>query len=230
MDESTTQTTGDTQSAETVQAPTIGEAREVTIADPAPSELHTATVEEAARVAQTEQSDNKPGIDNLDDALKVIADLRKENARNRTNAKETAANEARLELAQKVALALGVAQDDSEEAPDPAEQVTALTRQIEETRTQADQSRLELAIYKTASAAGANPDALLDSRSFMSKLATIDPADTEAVKSAISEATRNNPTLKATQAVTPTRIDHAPGGNSHAEPKSLTEALSARYQ
>lgn len=202
---------------------------------PAPAPV-TNTAEPASEAAQETHEKpqgtdtSKPGISTLDDALKVIADLRKENARNRTNAKETAANEARQDIAQTIAKALGLTPEADEEQPDPAAQVQALTAQIEETRTRAEQAALELAIYRSAAGAGANPDALLDSRAFMSAIATIDPADPEAVKTAITEAAQNNPNLRALQASGPNRIDHTPGGSSHAEPKSLTEALSARYQ
>lgn len=204
---------------------------------PAPA-LAQATnpTEPASEVSQEahEQSQNtdtgKPGISTLDDALKVIADLRKENARNRTNAKENAANEARQDIAQTIAKALGLQPDDSDEQPDPAVQVQTLTAQIEETKTRAEQAALELAIYRSATGAGANPDALLDSRAFMTNIAQIDPTDPEAVKTAITEAVQNNPNLRALQASGPNRIDHTPGGSSHAEPKSLNEALSARYR
>lgn len=214
-------------------APTEG--HEAASPAPAPAQVTnpTAPAPEASQEAHKQPQDTdagKPGIDTLDDALKVIADLRKENARNRTNAKETAANEARQDIAQTIAKALGLQPDDSDDRPDPAEQVKTLTSQIEETRTRAEQAALELAVYRGAGTAGANPDALLDSRSFMTTIAQIDPADTEAVKTAITEAVQNNPNLRALQAGGPNRIDHAPGGSSHAEPKSLTEALSARYQ
>ena len=188
--------------------------------------LHEQTVAEASQDADT----GKPGISTLDDALKVIADLRKENARNRTNAKENAANEARQDIAQTIAKALGLQPDDNDEQPDPAVQVQTLTAQIEETKTRAEQAALELAIYRSATGAGANPDALLDSRAFMTTIAQIDPTDPEAVKTAITEAVQNNPNLRALQASGPNRIDHTPGGSSHAEPKSLNEALSARYR
>lgn len=241
MDTNTNTTAPETANGDKVgehETPTLATAthsdkQEVTIADPAPTELHTATVEETARAHHdqgNDHGDGKPGIDNLEDALKVIADLRKENARSRTNAKETAANEARNDIANSIAKALGIVTDDTTETPDPAEQVTALTNQVAETKTRAEQAQLELAVYKTAGTAGANPDALLDSRSFMNTIATIDPTDIEAVKVAVTDALTANPTLKATPAVGPNRIDHTPGGSGHTEPKTLTEVLNARYQ
>lgn len=199
--------------------------------NPAPNPTDPAPEVSQETHEQSQDTDTgKPGIATLEDALKVIADLRKENARNRTNAKENAANEARQDVAQTIAKALGLTPDPESEAPDPAEQVQTLTAQIEETRTRAEQAALELAVYRGAGSAGANPDALLDSRSFMTTIAQIDPTDPEAVKTAITEAVQNNPNLRALQASGPNRIDHTPGGSSHAEPKSLTEALSARYQ
>lgn len=187
------------------------------------------TASEEGKTAEESDGEAKSGISTMDDALKVIADLRKENARQRTSAKEAAANEARQDMAATIARALGY-NPEGEEAPDPEEQVRTLTTQIEATRAEAEQAALELAIYRTASTVGANPDALLDSRSFMQTMAKVDAANADAVTEAITTAIKNNPTLKAAQAVGSTRVDHTPGGNGHAEPKSLTEALSARYQ
>ena len=170
------------------------------------------------------------GIDNLQDALKVITDLRKENARARTNAKETAANEARQDIAQTIAKALGLTPDGTEDAsPDPLEQVKALTEEVSATKARAEQATLELAIYKTSAAVGANPTLLLDSRSFMSSVADINPNDGDAVASAIKSAVEQNPSLRAVQVAGSYRTDHTPGGSTRGEPKSLEEALAAHY-
>lgn len=173
--------------------------------------------------------DNPTGIDNLQDALKVITDLRKENARARTNAKETAANEARTDIAQTIAKALGLSSDEENASPDPQEQVKALTEEVSATKARAEQATLELAIYKTSAAVGANPSSLLDSRSFMSSVADIDPTDEQAVASAIKSAVEQNPSLRAVQAAGSYRTDHTPGGSTRGEPKSLEEALAVRY-
>lgn len=235
MSEETTTpaSTETTPAPEPVEAPTPATNQSPQAPETAPAPVTPQTTSEASQEAHKqsqEEQETKPGINTLDDALKVISDLRKENARARTTAKETAANEARMELAQKVATALGVTTAENEPPQDPAEQVKALTTQVAENRERAEQATRELAVYRSAQKAGANPDALLDSRSFMNTLSTIDATDPDEVTKAIKTAVTNNPTLKANQAFGPNRIDHTPGGAGHAEPKSLEEAIQARYQ
>lgn len=116
-----------------------------------------------------------------------IERLRRENASSRTNAKAKAAEEAKKELAQTIGKALGLVED---EQVDPA----ALTEQL--TKAQADQRQaaLELAIFRaTPDASVAN--ALLDSRSFLAKVADTDPTDADAIAEAVQAAVSNNPAL-----------------------------------
>ena len=170
-------------------------------------------------------------IETLDDALKVISDLRAENARQRTNAKASAADEARSEIAGVLAKALGLPTEagGDEVETDPATQVQALTSQIEAQTSAARTAALELAIYRTATKAGGNPDLLLDSRSFLETVATLEPDDTEALQTAITKAVESNPNLRATQAVAPNRTDHTPGGSRSATPNTLEAALQAQH-
>jgi len=171
-------------------------------------------------------------IETLDDALKVIADLRAENARTRTNAKTAAADEARAQIAADIAKALGVVPGDPEdEAVDPATQVQALTAQVEEETRTAREAVRDLAIYKAAGKVGANPTALLDSRSFLNTLTDLDPTDTTTVEQAVTDAITANPHFKAkAQAAGPTTIDHAPGGHGHTQPLSLGDAVQQAYR
>lgn len=118
-----------------------------------------------------------------------IERLRKENGAKRTNAKAQAADEARKELAQQVAKTLGLGEDET--PVDPAE----LTRQIEAEKAARRSTQVELAIYKAAAKAGGDPDALLDSRSFLATLDDVDPSDSDAVVAAISAAVEGNPRL-----------------------------------
>lgn len=175
------------------------------------------------------QAGDKPEstITNLADALKVIDDLRAENARSRTTAKQNAADEARTEIAEAIAQALGL-QPDPASAPDPQTQVQELTAQVE-ARTQAErQATRELAIYKTAHTAGADPERLLDSRSFLQSITDIDPTNTDALTEAIRTAVTQNPTLKATQAAGPSSVDHTPGGQGQPR-QTLEQAAVALY-
>lgn len=116
-----------------------------------------------------------------------IEKLRRENASSRTNAKAKAAEDAKRELAQTIGKALGIVED---EQVDPAE----LTKQLTKAQGEQRQAALELAIFRaTPDAASAN--ALLDSRSFLAKVADIDPTDGEAIKAAVGEVVQNNPAL-----------------------------------
>jgi hypothetical protein len=123
-----------------------------------------------------------------------IEKLRKENASARVNAKATAAEEARAQLTQEFGKILGLVKDDAPVTTD------ALTQKLTEAQTSAAQTAREFAVYKAATAAKADPQALLDSVAFREKVAAIDPTDTAALAAAISEATTSNPRFKVTQA------------------------------
>lgn len=116
-----------------------------------------------------------------------IEKLRRENASSRTNAKAKAAEEAKKELAQTIGKALGLVED---EPVDPAQ----LTEQLTKAQREQRQAALELAIYRsTPDATVAN--ALLDSRSFLEKVADLDPSDGIAIAAAVGDAVQSNPAL-----------------------------------
>lgn len=185
--------------------------------------------ETAVAEAGQETKRNGKQIGTLDDALKVISDLRAENARQRTTAKESAANEARTEIATVLAKALGMPGTEQEEATDPSETVAELTSQVQAQTEAAREAALELAVYKSATGVGADPTRLLDSRRFLQSVSTIDSTDTEAITSAIKKAVEANPDLRVAQAAGPYRTDHTPGGSGSANPLNLDDALTARY-
>ena len=122
-----------------------------------------------------------------------LAEARKEAGKTRTTAKQRAAEEAKRELAQQIGRALGIVDDDT--PPDPDQ----LAAQLAAEQAKARQTAVELAVYRTAPAAGADPDALLDSRTFAEAVADLDPSDTEAIKQAITAAVQANPRLAAQQ-------------------------------
>jgi hypothetical protein len=132
--------------------------------------------------------------DSPESAKAEIERLRRENGAARTNAKQTAADEARAELAQTIGKALGLVKDD--ETADPAK----LIEQAQADKAAAQSARVELAVFKAASAVGGDPAALLDSASFLAKVASLDPSDTSAVTAAIQEAVAANPRLGAAPA------------------------------
>lgn len=123
-----------------------------------------------------------------------IERLRKENAKDRTNAKAQAAEEARKELANTIGKALGIVEEGSE--TDPAK----LTESLTTSQAEAKQARVELAVFRSAAAAGGDPAALLDSASFLASLAAVDPSDTAAITAAIQSAVEANPRLGAAPA------------------------------
>ena len=180
------------------------------------------------------KKDGKTGnpVTTLEDALKVIADLRKENARQRTAAKERTATETRAEIARTLAEALGVPHDEKDEKDEdsPVEDIQALTSQVEDVTRAETQARRELAVYRAAHSVNADPDLLLDSRSFLSHVSDIDPDDGDGIVEAVKDAVKNNPAFRAPQAGGATRADHAPGGQDSATPLNVSDAVASYYQ
>ncbi|WP_282204534.1 hypothetical protein [Kitasatospora fiedleri] len=130
---------------------------------------------------------------------KELADARKEAGKERTSAKETAAAEARTALVQDLGKVLGLIKDEKDAPPDPAK----LTAEIERAQAAHRETSIELAVFKGAAKAGADPGALTDSRAFMASLGKLDPAAEDfAVKvgKAIEKAIADNPKLAAAPA------------------------------
>lgn len=83
------------------------------------------------------------------------------------------------------------------ETADPAK----LAEQLSGKDTELRQSRVELAVHRMAGKHGANPDALLDSRSFLTSVKDLDPSGknfAQDLESAIKDAVKANASLKAT--------------------------------
>jgi hypothetical protein len=142
-----------------------------------------------------------------------IEKLRKENGDARVNAKKTAAEEARQTLAQEIAKILN---PEAEGKVDPAQ----LAAQLTTTQQTARQAQIDLAVYQNASHKDVqgDPNALLDSRAFQAKLATLDPAAEDfqtKVLDAMKTAVTDNPKLKAVRAAGQSSVDHA-GGSGEA--------------
>jgi hypothetical protein len=143
-------------------------------------------------------------------AQQLIKDTRGEAAAKRTEANQLKqASQAQLDS---IAKALGLKPADA----DPVK----LAAELDKARTAARTTAVELAVYRTAGTKGidADPAALLDSRGFMESVSDLDPqaADFGAkVETAIKDAVRANPKLKAT-AAGPSRSgpDGPPGGTT----------------
>lgn len=159
---------------------------------PAPAETAPAPAVTPAEAAPAPAA--KDPWDDPAAARAEIDKLRRENASARVTAKQTAADEARAALTQEFGKILGLVKDDAPVTPEH------LSQQLTEAQSTAAQTAREFAIYKAATAAKADPQALLDSVTFRNTVAQIDPTDTAALAAAISEATTSNPRFKVTQA------------------------------
>ena len=176
-----------------------------TTTDPAPEALQApaAAAPEPPKPTEPPKAPANPWDDPAA-AEAEIKRLRQENGAARTNAKAAAAEEARKELAQQIGKALGLVAD---EPVDPAK----LTEQLTATQAQAKQAALELAIYQSTPDATV-AKALLDSRSFLAKVADLDPTDGVAIAAAVGEAVSENPALgKRAPAPTPGQGSSAAG-------------------
>ena len=163
-------------------------------------------------------------------AQKQIRDARAEAGKARTDAKTKAADEATEALTKKLLAALGK-DDDGKTKVTPEE----LAKQLGETRSEANQTKIELAVYRTAGKHQGDPDALLDSRGFLAKLTDLDPTAkdfTAKVETAIKDAVKDNPKLKVAQAAGSSSADHGAGGSGEQQtrtPKSLADAVGGHY-
>lgn len=133
-------------------------------------------------------------------ALREVQKARQEAADARTKSRDAAKATAREELLRE----LGLVKADA-----PAD-VPAAKDELAAARTAATDAARELAIYKHAPA-GTDIPALLDSRSFLATVASIDPTDTPALAAAIGQALTTTPRLKVAQAA-PASGPDLPGG------------------
>jgi hypothetical protein len=78
-------------------------------------------------------------------------------------------------------------------------------------------------VYRAAATAGADPDALLDSRSFAQAVADLDPSDTAGITAAITAAVQANPRY----ALTPQGPQRG-GTEFNAQPQQITAEQFAR--
>jgi len=197
--------------------PAAASAAAPTDTPPAPGSQAPAAA--APATPETPKTDPKPNVwDDPAAAKAEIEKLRKENGAARTNAKATAAEEARKELAQTIGKALGLVAGD--EPPDPA----VLTEQATKAAADARQAQLELAVFRNAPET-ADAAALLDSRTFLAKVADLDPTDTAALTAAITEAVEQNPRLG--KATTPGMRPNPAQGRSASPPLGLDEQIAA---
>ncbi|WND36928.1 hypothetical protein RI578_22740 [Streptomyces sp. BB1-1-1] len=160
------------------------------------------TGQDPAGTAPPNGQQAQQGNDGEDPAAKIarleadLAAARQEAGKNRTTAKQRAADEARQQLTAQLLGILDPSKAGQQATPEE------LTQQLTTAQDQARQTAVELAVYRTASTAGADPDALLDSRTFAESVAKLDPTDTTAITAAITAAVQANPRLAAQQQAT----------------------------
>ncbi|MGX1221998.1 hypothetical protein [Streptomyces ambofaciens] len=170
-----------------------------------------------------------------EDPASTIARLQKElktangeAAKARTSAKKAAADEARAEIVKELGKALGLIKDDKETPPDPA----ALMAQVEKATSAHRETAVELAIYRHAGKHGADPDALTDSRTFLSSIKELDPSEdgfAKKVQAAIKQAVADNPKLKAQgQAPARTSSDFSGSSEKPNKPTGIEAQREAR--
>ena len=86
---------------------------------------------------------------------------------------------------------------------DPAELAKQASQERDQARAEVKLARVELAAERAARKAGADVDALLDSRGFLKRIADLDPTDdgfAAAVETAVRDAVKERPSLKSTTA------------------------------
>jgi len=173
----------------------------------------------------------------LEKAKSIIDDLRKENAKHRTNnTTSTQQAQAAQEQLNAVLKALGKNPDGSDVPPDPQ----ALAAEVTQQQAIAWETAAENAILRVAGTAGADADALLDSASFIESVVSedfigLDPKSAEfrtKLQAHITVWIDKHPKHKAAGATTATRSggDHPGGtGTPTTRPKSLTAAVSKHF-
>lgn len=144
-----------------------------------------------------------------------------EAAKARTAAKQQAADKARSEIVQELGKALGLVKDE-DTPPDPAE----LKKQITSAQAAHRDTAVELAVFRAAGKHGADPEALTDSRTFLSSIKDLDPSSSDFAKQvgeAIKQAVEDNPRLKAAgQAPATTSGDFSGGTGEQPKPTGST--------
>lgn len=170
----------------------------------------------------------KVKFEDLDPATQAyVRDLRTEAADHRqaAAAAKAAADAAKAQRDQVLA-AMGLKPDGSEQDPDPAE----LEAKVAATAADADNTKRENLVLRVGPGLGANVDKLLDSRSFLTKLAGLKVDDREGVTALITEAIAADATLKTAPAPAASS-----GGTTHTgttptdQRQSKAAALQKRY-
>lgn len=175
-----------------------------------------------------------------EDVRKIISDARAEAARYRTD-KQTATQAAAAATAQRDAIlrAAGFTPDGKDTPPD----TDALTAQVSQQQAVAWTAAVELNVFRTALAAGADAEKLLDSRAFVDTLDAFTEDDVSGpefrskldahVKAYVVAHPQFKQPAAAGPAAPPRAGSDLPGGNGGApptrQPQGLGAAIRAHY-
>lgn len=180
------------------------------------------------------QNAGQPGdVASLPDwAQAMIGDLRKEAAGYRVKARD--AEQQHAQTLEAIARALGINQDsDGNGGNGQTPTAEDVARELETARADARAARVELEVYRAAQRAGADPDALLDSRSFRAAVDRLEDGDDYADRLAklIREQVDRNPRMRAGQVPAASGGEMTGGtGVSKPRPKTLGEAVARYYR
>lgn len=188
---------------------------------------------EAPPEASTEDNDSndQPGLDQAsEDELRAeIARLRRENAKDRTAARDNAAKEAQDELITKLAGALGINQEGEQPSADD------LAAQLEASQQKQRQQAVEFKAWQQADSLGVDGKTLLNQVSFREAIADLDPeSDTfeTDLKSAIEEEKKQSAFLVKTPSRSSSQLNQHKGsdgeGNSSKTPEELAASITNR--
>jgi len=164
-------------------------------------------------------------------AQKIVRESRKQAADER--GKVAAAEKARQDTLDSIAVALGLKKGDE---VDPKKLADQLTAERDKAATAAASAQQELAIYRAADKHGADPNALTDSREFLKAVSELDATDKDYAKDLaelIKQRVKDNPTRYAREAPKTKKsgsADDMNGGKGSGGPRptSLHAALEAR--
>jgi hypothetical protein len=220
----------------TTAAPPADPAPPAPAADPAP----TGGQEPPAPPAEPTSVEQLPGW-----AQKTLRDARNDAATNRAKAKEQADALTALQAASQkqldgIAQVLGLRPEEATPEKIMAER-DAAQKAAEASATRARETAVELAVFRAATAAQVNGNALLDSRSFVATLSGLDPAAADfgqRVGDAITAAVEANPGWKLAASAPAAPVPPAPPAVPRSGtgpvtgvpdgPRQLTEADVAR--
>lgn len=160
---------------------------------------------------ETEQQETGQGAGSK---AAVLADLATE--RDKRQALETQFNTLRDGLA----AALGLGKEVNEATPEQ------LAEQLTTAQHEAQQARVELAVFRTAPD-GVDAQALLDSRAFTNTISDIDPTDEAALTKAINDFTNANPRFQ-TGPRNPGHRDASSTSNGSRTARSMDDLLRGR--